>query len=77
MSEQITAPNGCLVTGCPRSVRSRGLCDVHYTGLALQVSKGNHTWVELEKAGVCLPSKKPRGINGIGLAEFMKSKGVQ
>lgn len=49
--------NLCIVPDCDRTVRSRGMCDVHYTYTSVLVNRGKYTWEALEKAGRTLPKK--------------------
>ncbi len=51
-------PLVCMVPNCKRTVRSRGMCDVHYTYCAVLVKKGEYNWEQLEKDGKCLPARK-------------------
>ena len=71
-------PKLCMVTGCQRTIRSRGLCDLHYTYLALKVKRGKYTWDQLVESGVCLASARINaGQNGVGMATFLKEKGLE
>ena len=65
----------CLIPNCTRSVRSRGMCDTHYTGIAQKVAKGKFTWKQLEDAGACLP-KKYRGNCAGAVTLYLKEKGL-
>jgi len=63
MSETATTHDGvaaCKVPGCSRTPRSRGLCDTHYTLVALRVKRGEHTWEDLEARGKSLPLQHRR-----------------
>jgi hypothetical protein len=51
----------CLIEGCERKVRSRGLCSCCYTAAKNAVKVGKTTWEELERRGLSLPST---GVGG-------------
>ena len=75
----MSANNGedlCLVTGCIKTPRSRGLCDVHYTYTASLVKKGEFTWSDLVKAGACLERKTGPRHSG-NLRAWFKEKGIE
>lgn len=46
----------CLVPGCDRPVRSRGLCNSCYTSACYLVRQGRTTWAQLEKGGKVAPA---------------------
>jgi hypothetical protein len=52
----------CLVDGCERSAKSRGLCSICYQTARNKVSSGITTWSEFEKLGMALPAQH-RGRN--------------
>ena len=41
----------CLVPGCDKRVRTRGLCNTHYVYAHSLVSAGKTNWDELERNG--------------------------
>ena len=62
----------CMVPKCKRTVRCRGMCDIHYTYTAMLVKKGQYTWEKLVKDGKCLPLKNKRSHSKI--REWLDSK---
>lgn len=47
----------CLIEGCERKSKSRGLCVNCYTAAKNVVKAGKPTWGDLERRGLALPSK--------------------
>lgn len=65
-----TKPKCCLVKGCKKDAKSRGLCAGHYQSAENTVKTGKATWAELEKLGVALaPTKLSNGFS-----EFLAAK---
>lgn len=56
-------PETCLVWGCVRLVRCRGLCNSCYSRASTLVSQKLTTWKKLEKEQKVLPAKR-RGRSG-------------
>ena len=48
----------CLVPGCGREAKIRGLCGRCCTAARAQIKKGKTTWADLEKLGLAAPPKK-------------------
>jgi hypothetical protein len=53
----------CLYPDCDKIPSCRGLCKNHYSTVRYHVSKGTHTWENLEERGKCLPAGQqgPKG----------------
>jgi len=47
----------CLIDGCEREVKARGLCACCYQVARSMVAAGKTTWEVLETRGLALPSK--------------------
>ncbi len=54
----------CMVDGCPKEAKYRGVCRQHYRALHWRVQAGKYTWGELEDAGACLTTQS-REINAL------------
>lgn len=48
----------CLIEGCPKDSRTRGVCPSHYIALSKMVRTGRATWLQLEQFGMALPVKQ-------------------
>ena len=48
----------CLVPGCGREAKIRGLCGRCCTAARAQIKKGKTTWAKLEELGLAIPAKK-------------------
>ena len=48
----------CLVPGCGREAKIRGLCGRCCTAARAQIKKGKTTWADLERLGLAAPPKK-------------------
>ena len=48
----------CLVPGCGREAKVRGLCGRCSTAARAQIKKGKTTWADLERLGLAAPPKK-------------------
>jgi hypothetical protein len=48
----------CLVPGCGREAKIRGLCGRCSTAARAQIKKGTTTWAKLEELGLAIPPKK-------------------
>ena len=48
----------CVIDGCNRQRKIRGLCGACYTRAYVTVTGGNATWSDLEKRGLCSPRAK-------------------
>ena len=48
----------CLVPGCGREAKIRGLCGRCCTAARAQIKKGKTTWADLERLGLATPPKK-------------------
>ena len=48
----------CLVPGCGREAKIRGLCGRCCTAARAQIKKGKTTWADLERLGLAAPAKK-------------------
>lgn len=49
----------CIIEGCTRMARVRGVCGPCYEVLKKHVDSGKITWKQAEKAGLIHPSRKP------------------
>ena len=47
----------CLVPGCGREGKIRGLCGRCCTSARMQIKKGRTSWEQLEKLGLAKPAK--------------------
>ena len=47
----------CLVPGCGREAKIRGLCGRCCTAARAQIKKGKTTWADLERLGLAAPAK--------------------
>lgn len=47
----------CIVPGCEREARTRGVCAACYGSHRIAVGRGETTWDELAKAGLVLPER--------------------
>jgi hypothetical protein len=47
----------CLVPGCGREAKIRGLCGRCATAARAQIKKGKTTWADLEKLGLATPPR--------------------
>ncbi len=50
----------CIIAGCTRKVRSRGLCGACYLTARNYVLTENVSWEELHRRGLCLASELTR-----------------
>jgi len=57
-SPQADAKAACLVPGCGREAKIRGLCGRCSTAARAQIKKGKTTWADLEGLGLATPPKK-------------------
>jgi len=66
----------CIIPECNKTMRTRGLCDVHYTYINGLVKKGRYTWDQLEAAGKSLPLLRPRksGVTARWLSDVTETK---
>ena len=48
----------CLVPGCGREAKIRGLCGRCGTAARAQIKKGKTTWAKLEELGLATPPRK-------------------
>lgn len=48
----------CVVPGCGREAKIRGLCGRCNTAARAQIKKGKTTWADLEQLGLAIPPKK-------------------
>ena len=48
----------CVVPGCGREAKIRGLCGRCCTAARAQIKKGKTTWADLERLGLATPPKK-------------------
>jgi hypothetical protein len=65
-----TKPSRCLVTGCKKGVKSRGLCACHYQSAENSVKAGKASWEELVRLGVALEARKLSN----GFSEFLEAR---
>ena len=54
----------CLVPGCGREAKIRGLCARCGTAARAQIKKGKTTWADLERLGLAAPAKKAAAFGG-------------
>lgn len=54
----------CLIDGCGKEVKARGLCPACYATAIVKVQAGKVTWDELAALGLALPSKGRGRIPG-------------
>lgn len=50
----------CMIEGCERQVRVRGLCLQCYQSAFVHVKAGRTSWEQLEAAGLALPARAYR-----------------
>lgn len=70
----------CLVPGCGREAKIRGLCGRCCTAARAQIKKGKTTWADLERLGLAAEPKKAAfgagepGVFAKALAEKLGEK---
>ena len=77
-SPQADAKPICLVPGCGREAKIRGLCARCCTAARAQIKKGKTTWAKLEELGLAIPPKKAAfggGEPGVFAAALKKALG--
>lgn len=51
----------CIIDGCERKARTRGLCQSCYQSALWAIKAGKATWESLEAAGFALPATRANG----------------
>lgn len=57
-SPNVEAKAVCVVPGCGREAKIRGLCGRCCTAARAQIRKNKTTWAKLEELGLAIPPKK-------------------
>ena|GEM_PF-6683785 len=58
---RLSSERSCLICGCRRLSRVRGLCRAHYGRAQYAISQGMETWEALIRRGLALPARKRIG----------------
>lgn len=48
--------DACKTPGCTKEAETRGLCQQHYLAAWRAVQRGETSWAEMERLGLCEPS---------------------
>lgn len=76
--DTVATKETCIVKGCDRPARSRGLCNSCYTSALDAVKSGRTTWPKLIKAGLALDiPRNPLAVAIDGLEETGRQNAAQ